>query len=92
MMAATQKKQLEVEEDPEKLCNFLCGGNVYKDGSDPKLGADQDYPDWLWSLRLDRRPPELSELDPNEWEYWRRWRKLTLRRKNKLRSVQKIKR
>ena len=30
-------------------------------GSDPKLGADEDYPAWLWTLREAR--PTASELE-----------------------------
>ena len=29
-------------------------------GSDPKLGPDSDYPEWLWALAAPR--PALSEL------------------------------
>ncbi|CAK7328251.1 unnamed protein product [Dovyalis caffra] len=36
------------------------GGNILKDGTDPKVLADSEYPDWLWHL-LDKRPA-LSEL------------------------------
>ncbi|KAJ0964698.1 hypothetical protein J5N97_025836 [Dioscorea zingiberensis] len=36
------------------------GANIIKDGADPKILPDTEYPDWLWHL-LDKRPP-LSEL------------------------------
>ncbi|CAN0925247.1 hypothetical protein LINGRAHAP2_LOCUS34641 [Linum grandiflorum] len=36
------------------------GANILKDGTDPKVLADSDYPEWLWHL-LDKRPA-LSEL------------------------------
>ncbi|XP_047333782.1 54S ribosomal protein L37, mitochondrial-like [Impatiens glandulifera] len=36
------------------------GCNTLKEGSDPKVMADSEYPDWLWSL-LDKRTA-LSEL------------------------------
>ncbi|GFP89449.1 54S ribosomal protein l37 mitochondrial [Phtheirospermum japonicum] len=36
------------------------GANILKEGQDPKILPDSDYPDWLWHL-LDKRPP-LSEL------------------------------
>lgn len=36
------------------------GANILKDGQDPKILPDSEYPDWLWHL-LDKRPP-LSEL------------------------------
>ncbi|XP_058102182.1 large ribosomal subunit protein mL54-like [Magnolia sinica] len=38
----------------------VVGANILKDGTDPKIMADSDYPDWLWHL-IDKRPP-LSEL------------------------------
>lgn len=38
----------------------VVGGNILKDGTDPKLVADSEYPDWLWHL-LDKKPA-LSEL------------------------------
>ncbi|XP_011097320.1 54S ribosomal protein L37, mitochondrial [Sesamum indicum] len=36
------------------------GANILKDGQDPKILPDSEYPDWLWHL-LDKRPA-LSEL------------------------------
>lgn len=38
----------------------VVGANTLKDGADPKILSDSDYPDWLWHL-LDKRPA-LSEL------------------------------
>lgn len=36
------------------------GANILKEGSDPKVMDDSDYPDWLWHL-VDKQPA-LSEL------------------------------
>ncbi|OAY29589.1 54S ribosomal protein L37, mitochondrial [Manihot esculenta] len=36
------------------------GANILKDGADPKILPDSEYPDWLWHL-LDKRPA-LSAL------------------------------
>ncbi|GER47474.1 mitochondrial ribosomal protein L37, partial [Striga asiatica] len=36
------------------------GANILKDGQDPKILPDSEYPDWLWLL-LDKKPA-LSEL------------------------------
>lgn len=83
--------EIEVEVDPVKLTTFCCGANIYKTGSDPELKPNSEYPDWLWLLRLDRRPQDLSELDPDDFHYWRRLRKLTLRHKNQLRKLNKLK-
>ncbi|KAJ0052692.1 hypothetical protein Pint_02921 [Pistacia integerrima] len=38
----------------------VVGANILKDGTDPKILADSEYPDWLYHL-LDKRPA-LSEL------------------------------
>ncbi|PON69819.1 Ribosomal protein [Parasponia andersonii] len=38
----------------------VVGANILKDGADPKVLADSEYPDWLFHL-LDKRPA-LSEL------------------------------
>lgn len=38
----------------------VVGANILKEGSDPKILPDSEYPDWLWHL-LDKRPA-LSEL------------------------------
>lgn len=38
----------------------VVGANILKDGQDPKVLADSEYPDWLWHL-LDKKPA-LSEL------------------------------
>ncbi|KAL2505297.1 Mitochondrial ribosomal protein L37 [Abeliophyllum distichum] len=38
----------------------VVGGNILKDGLDPTILPDSEYPDWLWHL-LDKRPA-LSEL------------------------------
>ncbi|KAI3889920.1 hypothetical protein MKW92_020546 [Papaver armeniacum] len=38
----------------------VVGGNILKEGTDPKLLADSEYPDWLGHL-LDKKPA-LSEL------------------------------
>ncbi|KAG1365414.1 54S ribosomal protein L37, mitochondrial [Cocos nucifera] len=42
------------------------GANILKDGADPKIMPDSDYPDWLRHL-LDKRPP-LSELRRKDTE------------------------
>lgn len=38
----------------------VVGANILKEGADPKILPDSEYPDWLWHL-LDKRPA-LSEL------------------------------
>eukprot|EP00271_Cylindrocystis_brebissonii_P011528 TRINITY_DN29371_c0_g1_i1.p1 TRINITY_DN29371_c0_g1~~TRINITY_DN29371_c0_g1_i1.p1 ORF type:complete len:123 (-),score=29.00 TRINITY_DN29371_c0_g1_i1:229-597(-) len=45
---------------------FVVGANFLKEGSDPPLKDDSEYPDWLWTL-LDKQPP-LSELSRKKVE------------------------
>ena len=84
-----KKKYHDTETDPEKLCNNLCGGNIYVEGEDPKLGPDSDYPKWLWELRTEGKPVPFEELEPDTWEYWRRVRKNARKRKNFLMKTYK---
>lgn len=44
----------------------VVGANILKDGTDPKILPDSEYPDWLWHL-LDKRPA-LSELQRKQAE------------------------
>lgn len=65
----SQKKKLPAETDPERLATYCCGSNYRIEGQDVKLGADEDYPEWLWTLHLSR-PKLPSELDRNTEDYW----------------------
>nr|SVE76792.1 EOG090X0KWJ [Daphnia longispina] len=86
--AVVQKIVLPVETDAVKLVNNVCGSNILKEGKDVELKPDSEYPDWLWTLRLGK-PPALEEMDPNTLQYWRRLRKLNLRRQSKLMALRK---
>ncbi|QCD92890.1 Ribosomal protein L37 [Vigna unguiculata] len=44
----------------EVKSSTVVGANILKEGTDPKILPDSDYPDWLWHL-LDKCPA-LSEL------------------------------
>ncbi|ERM99273.1 hypothetical protein AMTRI_Chr02g254000 [Amborella trichopoda] len=46
------------------------GANIWKEGSDPKILADSEYPDWLFHL-LDKQPTlsELSRKDSQTLPY-----------------------
>uniref|UniRef100_A0A0D6R8H9 Large ribosomal subunit protein mL54 n=1 Tax=Araucaria cunninghamii TaxID=56994 RepID=A0A0D6R8H9_ARACU len=44
----------------ELKATTVVGANINKDGADPSVKADSEYPDWLWHL-LDKQIP-LSEL------------------------------
>lgn len=84
-----EKVVLPVETDPVKLMSYVCGSNIYKEGEDIKLKEDSEYPDWLWNLRTGK-PPPLEEMDPNTKEYWKRLRKLAMRRNNQLQKIKKF--
>lgn len=84
-----EKKVLPTETDPERLVTYACGTNIYKTGEDVKLKPDNEYPEWLWSVRTGP-PPPLEELDPNSKEYWRRIRKMALRRNAKLQQLKRF--
>ncbi|XP_057532263.1 54S ribosomal protein L37, mitochondrial-like [Amaranthus tricolor] len=49
----------------EVKATTVVGANIFKDGTDPKIRPDAEYPDWLWHL-LDKRPAlsELQRQDP----------------------------
>ena len=69
----------------EDVCN---GANIYKDGQDPPLKPDSEYPDWLWTLNGTKTP--LSELSTEENIYWRRVRKAKIKQQNALRKQGKL--
>ncbi|GLH09704.1 39S ribosomal protein L54, mitochondrial [Gryllus bimaculatus] len=46
-----EKKVLPVVEDANKLVNYVCGSNILKEGEDIKIKPDNEYPEWLWSIR-----------------------------------------
>ncbi|XP_078433039.1 large ribosomal subunit protein mL54-like [Wolffia australiana] len=48
----------------------VVGANILKDGADPKILPDEEYPEWLWRL-LDKRPPlsELQRKNPETLSY-----------------------
>ena len=88
--APAKKQELEVETDARILCTHLCGGNINKEGEDPVLGPDEDYPDWLWKLRLEKTAIPLEELSEDSHAYWRRLKKLTIRQNNAKKYVKKL--
>ncbi|RNA16282.1 39S ribosomal mitochondrial [Brachionus plicatilis] len=79
-----KKVELPVERDATKLATFCCGLNILKTGGEEvAIKPDSEYPEWLWSLSLDKGP-SLEEMDPDTMEYWARKRRVALRHKNKL--------
>lgn len=70
---ATGKRRfrLPVETDPHKLVNYCCGLNYNIDQPPIELKSDNEYPDWLWKLRLG--PKKNSwELEKGTKEYYLR--------------------
>ncbi|XP_011196639.1 39S ribosomal protein L54, mitochondrial [Zeugodacus cucurbitae] len=84
-----EKKEIPVESDTNKLVNYVCGSNILKAGQDIKLKPDSEYPDWLWSINVERIIP-VEEMDPETKQYWRRLRKQGLRRNNQLSKLKKF--
>lgn len=84
-----EKKVLPVETDANKLVNFVCGSNIFKEGKDIELKPDSEYPEWLWKLNIGK-PLTLDELDPETKQYWRKLRKMGLKRNNQLAKVKKL--
>lgn len=70
---ATGKRRfrLTVETDPHKLVNYCCGLNYHIDEPLIPLKPDEEYPDWLWDLRLG---PKLNswEMEKGTKEYYLR--------------------
>lgn len=70
----------------QKLCQ---GINYFKDGSDPPLLPDSEYPEWLWDVLQPKQPVEEELADVNNKTYWRRLRKIKLRQTNAARKKKK---
>ncbi|CAL8068732.1 unnamed protein product [Calicophoron daubneyi] len=84
--AVTKIKEIPLETDLAKVVNCCCIN--YRVGEQPiPLKPDKDYPEWLWSLRTERRPPPLDQLDKNSYAYWRRIRRENMRRWNRLAAL-----
>lgn len=68
---ATGKRRfrLAVETDPHKLVNYCCGLNYHIDEPPIKLKPDEEYPDWLWDLRLGPKPRSY-DLQEGTKEYY----------------------
>ncbi|KAI3794104.1 hypothetical protein L1987_36731 [Smallanthus sonchifolius] len=56
--AADAPKQSTLSKEVKST--IVVGANILKDGTDPKILPDSEYPEWLWHL-LDKKPA-LSEL------------------------------
>ncbi|VDD85060.1 unnamed protein product [Enterobius vermicularis] len=84
-----------VDMDTEKLCSYY-GGEVNvnlfthlsAEEPGPKILPNDQYPDWLFKLNLERRK-ELEDLDPeiDGWAYWRAFRKRQLEQSRRIRML-----
>lgn len=73
----------EVCKDPVRLTSYAVGVNIFKQGEDPKLKPLEEYPEWLFQLKLEK-PQSLHDMKPDTWEYWKRLRKENILRFNRL--------
>jgi hypothetical protein len=71
--------------------------NVYKEGEEPKIMADEEYPEWLKKLAYP--PMTLEELEKMDvWEmddsqrkrYWKLYKKQKLKKQNELARVSSV--
>ena len=67
----------------------MCGLNYRIDGvQEPvKIKPDSEYPDWLWTINVERPLPPLEERDPNTKEYWMQVNRDMKRQRNRLMKV-----
>lgn len=86
---ATGKRRfrLPVESDPNKLVNFCCGLDYRKDLAPVKIKPDNEYPDWLWNMRLHPKKPSW-ELTRGTKEYYETLHAESVKRKNILKKAQ----
>lgn len=70
----------------QKLCQ---GINYFKEGSDPPLLPDSEYPEWLWNTLQPKQPLDEESADPDNKAYWKRLRKMNIRQANEARRKKK---
>ncbi|XP_050422541.1 39S ribosomal protein L54, mitochondrial [Adelges cooleyi] len=86
----SEKTELPVETDANKLVKYVCGSNILKEGGeDVELKPDSEYPEWLWELNTSG-PIPFEQLDPNTKQYWIRVRTMAMRRNNLLNKLKKF--
>lgn len=73
-------KRLYSNENQE-VCN---GANIYKEGKDPVIKPDSEYPEWLKTLKTEVTP--LEQLSVDDKSYWRRMRKAKIKQQNAMRK------
>ena len=72
----------------QKLCK---GINYLKEGSDPPLLPDSEYPEWLWNILDDDKKLSVGDqsFDINNITHRRRQRKAQRRQENAMRKQNK---
>ncbi|XP_033109547.1 39S ribosomal protein L54, mitochondrial-like [Anneissia japonica] len=75
--------------DPQELVKYCVGLNYMKEGPEVELKPDSEYPEWLWDLHIGP-PQKLEELDPDTRKYWRKIRKMHIKRNNALSKNKKF--
>lgn len=86
--AALSKGEIEVETDAEKLTKYCCGANILKEGTDPELKPDSEYPEWLWSLDLEPHLRTIDDFDKDTFKYWAKVRRTHIKRQNAAAKIQ----
>ena len=86
---AMQKAVLDVETDAHKLVSQVCGLNYKLEGDPVMIKPDSEYPDWIWTIDVNRPLPPLEEQDPNTKAYWLQVKRDMTRQKNKLMKLRK---
>ncbi|KAJ8029054.1 39S ribosomal protein L54, mitochondrial [Holothuria leucospilota] len=79
----------EVNKNPQDLVKYCVGSNYFIEGKDIELKPDSEYPDWLWDLHIGP-PKQLEELETNTIQYWRKLRKLNIKRNNRIAKLEKF--
>lgn len=52
-----------MEKDPHRLASHVCGSNYRLEGEDIELRPKEEYPDWLWTINVERPKPTSEELE-----------------------------
>lgn len=72
---------LNFSDENQEVCN---GANIYKEGKDPVIKPDSEYPEWLKTLKTEVTP--LEQLSVDDKSYWRRMRKAKIKQQNAMRK------
>jgi len=67
----TGKVKHEVVTDAHKLQEYCCGSNYFLEGEDVKLKPDSEYPDWIWTMDVNRPKPRAHQMQPGTIAYYK---------------------